>query len=109
MERFLQNMGPRNKNKALLKTSKLAATDKMAPTSPASSGEGLLPSQLEANEDAASDDFYIDYKRLATEVATRISPDIQETLAATVTDMFTKMQADIAQHEQRIEDLESRV
>lgn len=66
--------------------------------------------QLEEEEspDYASDDFTIDYKRLAIEVATRISPDIQETLADTVTNMF-KLQAEGSQHGQRLDELESRV
>lgn len=113
MDRFLQSMGPKNRNKAPLKTIKLATSgsDKMAVAPPDSPGKSLPTSQteVEASTELASDDFSIDYKRLAIEVAMHISPDIQETLADTVTNMFHKIQADIAQHDQRIEDLESRL
>lgn len=59
--------------------------------------------------ECANDDFHMDYKRLAIEVTTRNSTDIQETLADTVTAMFTKLQADVANHGQRLEEVESRM
>lgn len=113
MDRYLQNMGQKNKSKAPPKTPRLAALDQGAveEASPPCTRDNSLTHQAEEvlSSEYANDDFQIDYKRLAIEVTTRISPDIQETLAGTVTNMFTKMQVEVAQHSQRLEDLESRL
>lgn len=101
-------MGLQNKNKALNKTSKMtnpAQEDVVTPSPPNSIGAPPL-SQIDADKhsECATDVFSIDYKRLDIEVAMRISPDIQETLADTMTNMFTKIQAEVAHHSQRLDE-----
>lgn len=52
---------------------------------------------------------YIDYRRLAIEVATRIAPDLQETLETTIQATLFKLQTDINAHIGRLTELENRV
>lgn len=113
MDRFLQNMGPKNKTKVSSKAAKTVPQDheELFTATPYSPGDVTQASHRDTDiqSECASEDFTIDYKKLAIEVATRISPDIQETLAETVTNMFTKLQAEVSNHGQRLDDIESRV
>lgn len=106
-------MGPKNKTKAPTNVSTTAThgQEDLTTTSPPSPVDTPLASQRDTDLHSycASEDFPIDYKRLAIEVAARISPDIQETLADTVTNMFTKLQAEVSHHGQRLDDLETRL
>lgn len=49
--------------------------------------------QLECNTLVVLDEFCIDYKQLEMDIARQISPDIQETLAETVTNMLYQIQS----------------
>lgn len=62
----------------------------------------LLPSSQQSQ-------LYIDYKRLAIEVATRIAPDLQETLETTVQAALFKLQSEVQSHAGRLSELEQRV
>lgn len=52
---------------------------------------------------------FVDYRRLAIEVATRIAPDLQETLANTVQASLNQLQAQISTHASRLGQLERRI
>lgn len=112
MDGFLQNMVPKSQSKGLHKTPAQSTHDH-GTTGAASSlstrdNSPNRKTEDELGSDLAHDDIHIDYKRLAIEVAKRISPDIQETLADTVTNMFSKIQIGSRQHSQRLNALESR-
>lgn len=52
---------------------------------------------------------FIDYKRLSIEVATRSTPDLQETLETTIQTSLLKLKSDIHTHAGRLTELENRV
>lgn len=70
-------------------------------------GEELLDWDIQSTPQPSQP--YIDYKRLAIEVATRIAPDLQETLETTIQVSLQKLQADIHTHAGRLTELENRV
>lgn len=60
---------------------------------------------LADGSDSLKDQVHIDYKQLEAEVARQISPDIQEILAGAITNILSKIQADMAQHSLRLDNL----
>lgn len=81
-------MGPKSKAKGPGKT-------------PPSTRDNSVPrmADLDGMTKTLQGDTHLDYKQLALEVAKYISPDIQESLAMTVTNTLTKIQNEVSQHE----------
>lgn len=71
-------MGPKNKTKVPPKATRMVAPDQevMVVASPSSPRDNPPTTQMDvdASSEYANDDFPVDYKRLAIEVATLISP-----------------------------------
>lgn len=113
MERYLQPMGPKPKSKGPGKTPKsfsqhIGNTEDVSLTSTRDNSPPPMAG-LECDAEMHQNEPSLDYKRLATEVARQISPDIQETLAKTVTTMLSKIQSEVVQHDQRLDELEFRL
>lgn len=75
-------------------------------------GQEVTKGEEEANIDwdiQSCSQPFIDYKRLAKEVATRIAPDLQETLETTIQSTLLKIQSNFKAHEGILNDLEPRV
>lgn len=106
-------MGNKNKSKDPGKTPKSAPQTggAMEEASPPSTRDSSPPrlADLDGADESLQEEFHIDYKQLALEVARQISPDIQETLAETVTSMLSKIQSKVSQHGQRLDQLEARL
>lgn len=124
MERYL--LHSRHKQSVAEKSkmapgSSLVASDTAVTAGASPPASPSSPPQDKLGVDAASDPEwdvtatptpsqpYIDYRRLAIEVATRIAPDLQETLENTVQVSLLKLQADIHAHTGRLTELENRV
>ncbi|XP_069821038.1 zinc finger protein 850-like [Dendropsophus ebraccatus] len=69
------------------------------------------PPPLQCTQDGETtlQESSIDYRRLAEAVARHLAPDIQETLANTVARLFQLLQQKVAQHDERIDDLDQRL
>lgn len=57
---------------------------------------------------ALRDSSYIDYRHLAIEMATRIAPDLQETMESTIQVSLNRLQTKVQSHTDRLQELEQR-
>lgn len=93
-------MGPKNKTKGPGKTQKSSFQNVGAThnASPYSTRDHSKVRMVDLDDDltTSQDELCIDYKQLAA--ARQISSDIQETLAAMVSNMLSKLQLEVSQH-----------
>lgn len=86
---------------------------KMVPSLPPSQGEssptGEYEEQREEGETYSSQRPFIDYRKLAIEVAIHIAPDLQETLETIVQTSLNRLQLELHAHADRLEEMEQSV
>lgn len=82
--------------------------DKGAPSRPSSEKEDASDEESGVS-DSGHPTLKIDYKRLASEVARKIMPDIQETLTNAIMTSIQSLQDELAKHDTRLDEAEQRI